>query len=103
MWTIVPAQIVVVAEVDAVDQQPVVGRQLRQAFDGADVVGALRHVDVHADAVTNGQFGGSGERVVGAGEGSVHADHAPSASAQEAVVLVEPRRAPSLPWRSVTP
>ena len=47
-------------------------------------------MDVHADAEVGGQAGGRRQRVVGARERGVHADHPASAGAQEALVLGEP-------------
>ncbi len=79
----------VVGQVHAVDQQPVVGGQSGEAIDGAGVVRTLGDVDVHPDAVAGGEFGGRGERVVGAGECGVHADHAPPTLAQESIVLLQ--------------
>ena len=74
----------------AVHEQPVVGGQRRQPRAGVDVVGSLGDVDVHADAEVGGEAGGRGQRVVGARERGVHADHAPAAGAQEALVLGQP-------------
>ena len=70
------ARAAVAVEVDAVDEQPVVARPACEACAGVGVDRALGHVDVHADAEVGGQAGGGLERVVGAGERGVDADHA---------------------------
>jgi len=51
------AQPVVVGEVHAVHDQPVVGRQVTQAIGGSRVGGAFRDVNVDTDAVLPGQSG----------------------------------------------
>ena len=91
LWAIVPAQRPV--EPDAVHEQPVVCGEGRQPIPRAGVLRTLGDVDVDADAEVGGQAGGRGQRVVGAREGGVHADHPPSPGAQEALVLGEPAAA----------
>ena len=71
-------------------EQPVVGGEGGQPLPRAGVLGTLGDVDVHADAEVGGQPGGRGERVVGARERGVDADHPPPAGAQEALVLGQP-------------
>ena len=69
------AQPVVVGQVHAVDQQPVVAGEVAEPVGRPDVVRALRDVDVDADPVRLGEFGGVDEMGVGAGERGVDADH----------------------------
>ena len=63
--------------------------ELDEGEDGRHLRGRVRldllgDVDVHPDRVPCGQLGGGLERVIGAREGGVHADHAVPALAQEA-------------------
>ena len=80
----------VAVEPDAVDEQPVVGREPGEPLPRGGVLRTLGHVDVHAAAEITRQPGGRMERLVGAGEGGVHADHSAATGAQEPLVLGEP-------------
>ena len=84
-----PVEAVVVGEVHAVHDEPVIAGQVADAVGRFAVVGTLGHVDVHTDAVLRGQLGGRRQRVVGARERGVDTDHPSPAGAQVAVVLVE--------------
>ena len=94
---------VVVGQLDAVGEQPVVGGERRQARYGPGILGTLGDVDVHSDPVLGGQLGGGVQGVVGAGEGGVDTDHAPSTIGQEPPVLLQAAPGALVPWRSVTP
>ena len=78
LCTIVPRTPMIVGEVDAVDQQPLIGAQRPQPIGRLDVVRSFGDVDVHADAMTHGEVGCSGQRLVGARERRMHADHPPA-------------------------
>ena len=84
-------------------EQPVVGDERFQPLTGIDIGRALGDVDVHADAEIGRQPGSGLQRLVLARERGMDPNHAATAGAQEALVLGKPRRAPSAPWRSVTP
>ena len=68
--------------------------QVGQAGAGVGVGWALGDVDVDADAEIGGQSRGGGQRVVGARERGVHADHPPPTGAHEALVLGQPAARP---------
>ncbi len=82
-------QSVIVGEVHAVDEQPVIGAQPSEPLDGACVVGAFGNVDVHADTVAPCEFGRRHKGVVAAGERCVHPHHAAPTRGQEPLVLGE--------------
>ena len=77
-------------EPDAMHDQPVVPGQRFESLAGGGVRRSLGDVDVHADAEVGRQAGGRRQRVVGARERGVHADHPASTGANEALVLGEP-------------
>ncbi len=71
------------------DQQPLIGAQRPQPIGRPDIVGAFGDVDVHTDAVTHSEVGRSRQRLVGARERGVHADHSAATLAEEPIVLGE--------------
>ena len=80
----------VTIEQHAVHEQPIVACEVGQPGAGVGVGRALGDVHVHADAEVSGQSRGRGQRVVGARERGVHADHPPPTGADEALVLGQP-------------
>ena len=62
LWAIVPGSGAV--EQDAVDDQPVVGRQRLEPRPGVAILGTLGDVDVHADPEVGGEPRGRLQRVV---------------------------------------
>ena len=62
LWAIVPRQRAV--EVDAVDEQPIVGGERLEPGAGIAIGEALGDMDVHADAEVGGQLGGRTQRLV---------------------------------------
>ena len=81
------SQTVLVSQVDAMDDQPVVGSQVAEAVSGRRVDLPFGNVDVDPDAVVDGQAGRRFEGAVRAGEGGVDADHAPTPLDQKPFVL----------------
>ncbi len=82
-------QSVIVGEVHAVHDEPVLAAQVAEAVGRVAVVGPLGDVDVHSDAVLGGELGGGRQRVVGARERGMDTNHPPPAGGEVAVVLVE--------------
>ena len=93
----------VVGQVHAVHDEPVVGRQRGEARWRVDVVDPLGDVHVDADTVVESERGRRLQRVVGTRERGMDADHPAATLTQVAIVLRQPAARPSAPWRSVTP
>ena len=80
------AKTVIVRQVDAVDDQPVVITVIDEPLPGVGI--AFRNVHMHPDVVLSRQLRRRGDRVVGAGEGGMQADISLAFTvAQEPIVL----------------
>jgi len=81
------SQTVLVSQVDAMDDQPVVGSQVAETVSGRRVDLPLGDMYVDPDAVVDGQASRRFEGAVRAGEGGVDSDQAPTPLDQKPFVL----------------
>ena len=80
-------QAVVVWQVNAMHEEPVISAQLPQTGDRFSIVNPFGNVHVDTDTMVLGQLCSSCQAVVTASESRVDANHSTSASCQKAIVL----------------